>query len=366
METYDATIVPERLGLTSWIISQDDQILITGANGFIGQRLVANLVGRGFRNLRCFLRPSSSLSRSLAEIRPRAVEGSLQFMRGNLLSPDDCLAATENARVIFHLAAARGQKSFPAAYSNSVVTTRNLLEASLHHRCLLRFVNVSSFAVYANDHNPRRGVLDESGPIEVRPELRGEAYCYAKVKQDEMLIEYGKRFRIPYVIVRPGHVFGPGNQAITGRVGIGTFGLFLHLGGFNRIPFTYVDNCADAIVLSGLTKDIDGEIFNVVDDELPSSREFLRLYKRHVRQFPSLYLPHAVSYMLCYAWERYSNWSDGQLPPVFNRRRWRNNWKKTGYTNQKLKERLGWRPKVRMADALTVYFEACRAAEKYA
>jgi nucleoside-diphosphate-sugar epimerase len=365
METRDGAPLLEHARLTPWIISPDDQILITGANGFIGPRLVANLLDRGFCNLRCFVRPSSKL-RSLEEIGARYTEGRLQFVRGNLLSLDDCLAATENAKVIFHLAAGRGQKSFSDAYSNSVVTTRNLLEASLFHRRLLRFVNISSFTVYANDHNSRSGVLDESGSIEARPELRGEAYCYAKVKQDEMLTEYGKRFGIPYVIVRPGYVFGPGNQAITGRVGIDSFGLFLHLGGFNKIPFTYVDNCADAIALSGLTKDIDGEIFNVVDDELPSSREFLRLYKHHVRQFPSLYLPHGISYLLCYLWERYSDWSDGQLLPVFNRRRWRNNWKKTGYTNQKLKQRLGWRPKMSMADALRVYFEACRSMKQYA
>ena len=58
------------------------------------------------------------------------------------------------------------------------------------------------------------------------------------------------------------------------------FGIFLHLGGSNPIPFTYVDNCADAIVLAGLTPGVDGEVFNVVDDNLPTSRQFLRLYKQ--------------------------------------------------------------------------------------
>ena len=56
------------------------------------------------------------------------------------------------------------------------------------------------------------------------------------------------------MIVRPGYVYGQGKSAITGRVGIGSFGIFLHLGGGNRIPLTYVENCADAIVLAGLKK----------------------------------------------------------------------------------------------------------------
>jgi nucleoside-diphosphate-sugar epimerase len=202
-------------------------------------------------------------------------------------------------------------------------------------------------------------MLDESCPVETRPELRGEAYCFAKLKQDEIVTEYGKKFGIPCVIVRPGYVYGPGNEAITGRVGIGTFGVFLHLGGTNAIPFTYVDNCADAIALVGLQRGTDGEVFNIVDDDLPSSRKFLRLYKRQVRRFKSIYVPHILSYALCYGWERYSAWSEGQLPPAFNRKRWHANWRKTQYSNAKLKG-IGWIPKVPTAEGLRCYFEACR------
>jgi nucleoside-diphosphate-sugar epimerase len=148
--------------------------------------------------------------------------------------------------------------------------------------------------------------------------------------------------------------------AITGRVGIDTFGVFLHMGGSNPIPFTYVDNCAEAIALAGVTRGIDGEVFNIVDDDLPSSREFLRLYKKHVKRFPSVRIPHAVSYGFCYLWERYSQWSEGQLPPAFNRSRWRSQWKPTRYSNSKLKSQVGWSPKVSTQDGLRRYFDACR------
>jgi nucleoside-diphosphate-sugar epimerase len=276
------------------------------------------------------------------------------------MSREDCATATKDVAVIFHLAAGSGEKSFPDAFANSVLTTRNLLEASLGHTCLRRFVNISSFAVYTNTQKPRWRLLDESCPVERHPELRGDAYCFAKVKQEEIVTEYGKKFGIPYVIVRPGSVYGPGKEDITGRVGIGTFGIFLHLGGSNAIPFTYVDNCAEAIVLAGLRKGVDGEVFNVVDDDLPSSRQFLRLYKQNVRRFRSIYVPHVVSHALCCLWEWYSNWSEGQLSPVFNRRIWHASWKKTRYTNEKLKARLGWTPKVPMADGFRRYFQSCR------
>jgi nucleoside-diphosphate-sugar epimerase len=345
------------------IVDKDDLLLVTGATGFIGGRLVARLVEHGFRNLRCLVRAGSRRANLDAIVRPDACR--IEVLEGTLLSPEDCLRATRNAAVVFHLAAGRGEKSYPDAFLNSVVTTRNLLEASMRHNCLRRFVNVSSFAVYTNRGKPARRLLDESCPVEPHPELR-DPYCFAKAKQDELVTEYGERFGIPYVIVRPGHVYGPGNEGISGRVGIGTFGIFLHLGGPNPIPLTYVDNCADAIALTGLRTGTEREVFNVVDDDLPSSNEFMRLYKRHVGRFPSIYVPHALSYVLCSLWEKYSQWSEGQLPPAFNRRRWHANWKRTKYSNAKLKSAVGWTPAVPTSEALGRYFESCRIAKRYA
>ena len=76
--------------------------------------------------------------------------------------------------------------------------------------------------------------------------------------------------------LRPGYVFGPGKQELNGRVGIKTFGPFIQVNGSQSLPLTYVDNCAEAIVLAGLTPGIDGEVFNIVDDELLTARQFLK------------------------------------------------------------------------------------------
>ena len=149
-------------------------------------------------------------------------------------------------------------------------------------------------------------------------------------------------------------------------MGIDTFGFFLHLGGSNTIPFTYVENCADAIALAGLIEGIDGEVFNILDDDLPSSSLFLHLYKRNVKHFRSLYVPHAVSYALCYLWERYSKWSRGQVPPVFSCSKWHAYWKKTRYSNERLKMRLGWKPKISTEEGLRRYFESCRNGRGHA
>ncbi len=199
--------------------------------------------------------------------------------------------------------------------------------------------------MYSNVDKLNGNTLDESSPVIQQPELRGDAYCYAKVKQEE-IVERTEKSAVRYTIVRPGAVYGARKSDITGRVGINTFGFYLHLGGPNTIPFTYVDNCADAIVLAGLVAGVDGESFNVLDDDLPTSRQFLRQFKKNARSFRSVYVPHAASYAFCYLWERYSRWSEGQLPPVFTAKRWHGEWKKTRYSNAKLKSRLGWKTKI--------------------
>lgn len=333
-------------------------VVVTGAGGFLGARVVGNLLDRGFGHVRCLARPTGDSKRLKETIDGRAGHGRVEIIPGNLLSRDDCSRLTKDAALIYHLAAGTGIKAFSDAYLNSVVTTRNLLEAALEHNSLRRLVNMSSFAVYTNRNKPKWRVLDESCPVEKHAESRAEAYCFGKVKQDELVIEYGKRRSLPYVILRPGNIFGPGKKSIPGRVGIDSFGLYLHFGGSNPIPLTYVDNCAEAVVLAGLTPGIDGEVFNIVDDNLPSSWRYLRLYKQNVKRFKSIYVPHAFSYLFCYAWEKYSKWSKGQLPPVFTRREWAATWKKTQYSNQKIKEIMGWTPKVQMEEGLRRFFES--------
>src|SRR5882762_4456763 len=326
-------------------------ILVTGSNGFIGSKVVRELLEYGFANLRCFVRPSSKLDRLkklLGEVHARQ---NVEFVIGDLLSQDDCRKATAGVSIIYHLDAGM-EKSFAGAFMNSALGTRNLMDAFLERGEPKRFVNVSSFAVYSNLSLKRGARLDETCPLEDALQERFDAYGFGKLKQEELVKEYGAKYKLPYVILRPGAVFGPGKKALSGRVGIDTFGFFIHLGGSNQLPLTFVDNCAEAVVLAGLKPGVDGEIFNVVDDELPTGRQFLESYKNRVKTFRSVRIPYSLAYAICIFWEKYSKWSKNQVPPVFNRRRCAAQWKKMGYSNQKLKDRLGWEPNVPMEDAM--------------
>jgi nucleoside-diphosphate-sugar epimerase len=339
---------------SEYIALADDRILVTGSNGFIGSKVVEKLLEYGFANLRCFIRPSSRLDRLEKALSRFDAGKNAELVTGDLLSRDDCRKAAEGVSIICHLAAGM-EKSFAGAFMNSALTSRNLMDAFLRYGQPRRFVNVSSFAVYSTLSLKRGDLLDESCPLEDAPQERFDAYGFGKLKQEELVKQYGSKYELPYVIVRPGYVFGPGKTELNGRVGVGTFGFFIQVNGSNFLPLTFVDNCAEAIVLAGLKSGIEGEVFNVVDDELLTGRQFLRAYKKRMKSFRSIRIPYFAGYGLCSLWEKYSKWSKNQLPPAFNRRRCVAEWKGNCYSNQKLKHRLGWKPRVPMGQAMASF-----------
>lgn len=352
--------VIHREGTAQYIIEPSEAILVTGANGFVGSKVVEILLEYGFKNLRCLVRSGKNLDKLQQIARNQKAE--LEICIGNLLCRDDCLRVARGVAVVYHLAAGV-EKSFPGCFLNSAVTTRNLLDSLIQERRLKRFVNISSLAVYSNEKIPRRGLIDESCEVDTNFVDRWEAYAYGKAKQDEIVLDYAKRHSLPYVIVRPSVVFGPGKPKITERIGTNTFGIFLHLGLRNKIPLTYLDNCAEGIVLAGLKEGLDGHVFNIFDDDLPRSTEFLKSYKRSVRWFVSIPIPYRFWLLFCTLWEKYSRWSEGQLPPVFNPRKCSIYWKGNEYSNKKAKELLGWQPRVPMKDALQQFFAYMKEAE---
>ena len=111
-----------------FIINKNDRILITGANGFIGSRVVSTLLNYGFKNIRCFVRHSSNVD-ALMKCTNMHHDARVSLMKGNLLSNENCVDAIEGVSLVYHLAASTREKTFSGAYENTVNATKNILDA---------------------------------------------------------------------------------------------------------------------------------------------------------------------------------------------------------------------------------------------
>lgn len=337
------------------------KILVTGANGFLGAALVERLLVRGQRGIRCLVRPGSDDTR-LRRLET-AYPGGIERCVGTLSKPADCSRAVEGVDLVHHLAA--GLSGAPAdMVANSVVATKYLLDAMVAERRPIKLVHCSSFSVYGVAKLDRGARVDETTPVEPHPEQR-DIYAFTKHRQEALVWQYRREKGIPLVVVRPGVIYGPGSGApVSTRVGVNLFGVFLHLGGNNIIPLTYVDNCAEAFVCAAERSRFQGEIYNAVDDDLLDARHFLRRYRREVENIHYVTLPFFATRLLSLAVEKYHEYSRGQLPAVFTRYKADSLWKGNTFDNSKLKA-TGWRQIVPTHEGLERHF-AHVAAQKAA
>jgi nucleoside-diphosphate-sugar epimerase len=230
--------------------------------------------------------------------------------------------------------------SFSDMVMGTVVASRHLLDTVAAHAPTARIVLVSSFAVYGTAGLPAGAMVDEDTPLEQRPVERGP-YGWTKLRQERLFRDVCHATGAPLVVVRPGVVYGPGGVTFSPRVGVQLPGVFLHVGGNNIIPFTYVDNCAEAIAIAGSHPDAAGMAINVVDDDLLTSVQYLRAFRRRVRRIRYVYLPYPVMRVLAGWVEGYHHRSRGQLPAFFTRYKADSNWKGFTFSNARLKA-LGW------------------------
>jgi nucleoside-diphosphate-sugar epimerase len=244
-------------------------------------------------------------------------------------------------------------------YLGSVVTTRNLLDAMSARKKPPKLVHISSFGVYGVATQPRGSVVDERTPLEPHPERR-DPYSQTKLRQEMLVWEYARKHGIPTVVLRPGVIYGPGGGAFSTRVGLDLFGLFLHLGRNNLLPISYVDNCAEAIAIAGKAPNADGEVYNVLDDELVTAARWLELYRERVKRIPTLRVPYPALALVSALVARYHTYSKGQLPAIFTPYKSATTWGGNRFDNAKLKS-LGWRPIVTTEDGLTRAFDELKS-----
>ncbi len=318
--------------------------IVTGATGFLGRRVVRALCEDG-ASVRCLVRPSSDLTSLRDGL--GAYWRQVDCERISLQDRHACRRALTPNCTIYHVAAGL-TGSCSTLFLNTVVPTRSLIEAALEMGAR-RFVLVSSLGVYAAAGLKRWSVVAEEAPLDPQPHRR-DPYTYSKIMQEQVAWEAHRERGLPLVVVRPGVLFGPGRGLISGRLGLQLGGVLIRMGGRRPLPYTYVDNCAAAIRQAGLTPGIEGEAFNIIDEDVPDTTALLRHLRRRTAKPRTLTVPGWSVSALSGLYEWYSRRSHGQLPPVITRYRSASLWRPLRYSNEKAKSRLGWRA--------TVSFEA--------
>ncbi|BDG05850.1 NAD-dependent epimerase/dehydratase family protein [Anaeromyxobacter oryzae] len=332
--------------------------VITGAAGFLGRELVRALARQGAERVRCLVRPGTSPDR-LALADAAASGTQLEIVPCRLEDPAALRAALRGARIVYHAAA--GKKGAPASLVQATVVASEHVYRAAIAEDVHRLVLVSSFGTMGVAELRRGAVVDEDVPLERRPEAR-DPYSFAKHRQEALAWRYAREEGLPLAVVRPGFIFGPGQDILGSRIGLRLFGLFLHLGGRNQVPLTFVENCADAVALAGTAAGAEGRALNLVDDDLPTSAELLRRYTHEVERLRVVPVPYRALRLLSRLNAWYSDRTDGHLPAVFTPYKVDSLWKPQRYSNARAKAVLGWRPRVGMAEALDRTFAALALA----
>lgn len=320
------------------------KVLVTGASGFLGRAVVRKALDAGHTVL-AMVRPASD---------PEFADSArLTIVRGDLRQRGNWCPRVAEAEVVIHCAAAP-TGDLAEQFAGTVLATENLLACL--PAGLSRFVHISSFSVYDFASLRSGATLDENSPIEPRPEAR-DAYTWTKLLQERMVRDHCDRSGLPLVVIRPGAIYGPGKDWDFGRA-LALGKLDLVFAPLARSRFTFVDNCADAIVAAATVPEAAGKTFNIVDDDLPSNAGYHRACRRAgAPAGAALPVPWAV--VAAAGWlvrlvNRTFCGGRARLPEFLDYRRQQARWKPLRYSNALARRALGWSPRVPIAQAITV------------
>lgn len=239
---------------------QNKPVLVTGAGGFIGSRLVNDLVKKGAK-VKAFVRYNSRGDAGLLKLLSPDVLTRIELIGGDLRDPQAIEDAVEGVKIVFHLGALI---SIPYSYyhpvevvDTNITGTLNVLLACRKFNCKL--IHTSTSEVYGT---ALRVPIDESHL------LQGQSpYSASKIGADKLVESFQRSFNIHAVTVRPFNTYGPGqsaraviptiiSQALTRDVVL--------LGNLEtKRDFTFVDDTVNGFIKAAETEGVSGEVFNL-------------------------------------------------------------------------------------------------------
>lgn len=335
------------------------KILVTGAGGFLGRYVVAEAVRRGHK-VRAMIRPATQNIQNSWLENPQ-----VEIVRSDLRLRNGIDALLEGVETVIHLAASKSGDLYEQ-FGGTVITTENLLDA-MHKSGIRRIVITSSFSVYEYLKRQSWGMLDESSPLATDPFVRDE-YCQTKLVQEQMVFEYAEKNNLQCVVLRPGVIFGRDNLW-TARLGMQmTDSWWIRTGASSPLPLTYVENCAEAIVLSAEYNGSQRKIvLNVVDNDTPSQREYMNALCHRLTPRPRILpIPWTVMRLLArLAWltNRVCFKGTAKVPGLFVPARLHARCKPLKFTNKKIVSILGWKQKYSWQEGITRSLAASDPAE---
>jgi nucleoside-diphosphate-sugar epimerase len=193
------------------MLDKNELILVTGAGGFIGGHLVADLLDQGYERVRAVdIKPFEHWYQVL----PRA-----ENLQRDLAEKAACYEASESAGYVFNLAADMGGMGFIETHKAdcmiSVLINTHMLMAA--RDCgVRRFLYSSSACVYAADKQTSAEVtaLKESDAYPAMPE---DGYGWEKLFSERMCRHFTEDFGLETRIARYHNVYGPNGTYDGGR-----------------------------------------------------------------------------------------------------------------------------------------------------
>ncbi len=228
------------------------KIAITGASGFIGNRIVEKFYLENIHEVVPLARSNSSL------VLPARFD--LPWGVCDHFNADDLSKAFDGCEAVVHTAIAGPF----AKMAKAVYLAADKVGAR-------RLVVLSSASIY--NQNPIPGVTEDS-PL---PERSATGYNAGKIAADKMVRRLRSKGKTEIVFLMPSIVFGPRSSWIAKLANQITDGTASLIGGGNGICNTvYVDNLVEAVRLSLSAAGVDGESFFVSDSETVTWGDFYR------------------------------------------------------------------------------------------